>query len=101
MERCIPHDGWLVVTRRVEIESLWRARTLRPLAEAYQSMGDGAMALALYKRVVADGAENPNARPRAEDLIATCCSMAVHGIQPDETLRARILEIERGLAPPW
>jgi hypothetical protein len=64
-------------------------------------MGDTAAALAVYKQAVEAGMENPNSRPRAEDLAATCCSMAVHAVQPDAELFARIREICAGLSDPW
>ena len=87
--------------QRGEIVDIYRAGVLRPLAEAYQSMGDQAASLKLYKRAIEEGAVNPNSRPRAEDLSATCCSMAIGGVEPDAELRARILHILGGLGDPW
>ncbi|MEZ5963575.1 MAG: hypothetical protein R3F56_06990 [Planctomycetota bacterium] len=83
------------------IESFERAGVLRPVAEALQTAGDKAGALAAYRRALDDGAENPNARPRATDLTATCVSMAVRGVEPDEATFARIREILEGLRDPW
>ena len=88
-------------SQRDKIVNIYRAGALRPLAEAYQSMGDTAVALAVYKRAVEEGVENPNSRPRAEDLSATCCSMALHSIKPDAELWTRILQIKEGLGDPW
>ena len=88
-------------SQRDKIVNIYRAGALRPLAEAYQSMGDTAVALAVYKRAVEEGVENPNSRPRAEDLSATCCSMALHSIEPDAELWTRILQIKEGLGDPW
>ncbi len=88
-------------SQRDKIVNIYRAGALRPLAEAYQSMGDTAVALAVYKRAVEEGVENPNSRPRAEDLSATCCSMALHCTEPDAELWARILQIKEGLGDPW
>ena len=88
-------------SQRDKIVNIYRAGTLRPLAEAYQSMGDTAAALAVYKRAVEEGVENPNSRPRAEDLSATCCSMALHGVEPDAELWTRIRQINEGLGDPW
>lgn len=88
-------------SQRDKIVNIDRAGALRPLAEAYQSMGDTVTALAVYKRAVEEGVENPNSRPRAEDLSATCLSMALHGIEPDAELRARIRQICKGLGDPW
>lgn len=83
------------------IVNIYRARTLRPIAEACHAMGDGTAALALYKRTVEAGMENPNSRPRAEDLVATCCSLALHAVEPDAVLMSRIREIQAGLSDPW
>lgn len=86
---------------REKILSIYRARTLRALAEAYQAMGDTAGALAVYRKVVEEGIVNPNSRPRAEDLSATCVSMALHGVEPDANLLARIHTIKNELGHPW
>ncbi len=84
-----------------EIVDIWRAGALRPIAEAYQSMQDGANALAVYRRAVEVGVDNPNSRPRAADLTATCLSMAVDGVEPDSALWGRITAIRDGLGVPW
>ncbi|MFO0984302.1 MAG: hypothetical protein U1E76_21695 [Planctomycetota bacterium] len=86
---------------RDRIVDIARAGALRPVAEAYQVMGDTAAALAVYRRAVEEGARNPNARPRAEDLCATCCSMALLGVEPDARLHARMLQIHGALGQPW
>jgi tetratricopeptide (TPR) repeat protein len=91
----------LFESERTKIVDIFRAATLRPLAEAYRSMGDAPAALAVYKRAVEAGVENPNSRPRAEDLSATCCSMALHEVEPDVALKTRMTEICNGLGPPW
>ncbi len=88
-------------SQRDKIVNIYRAGTLRPLAEAFQSMNDTAAALAVYKRTVEEGVENPNSRPRAEDLSATCCSLALHGVEPDAELWTRIRQINDGLKDPW
>ena len=64
-------------------------------------MGETPEALRLYSMAVEEGAVNINARPRAEDLVATCCSMALRSIEPDAKLKARIQEIRGGLGDPW
>jgi len=86
---------------REKIQNFLRARALCPLAAAYQSMGETAVALEVYRRAVKEGAINPNARPRAEDLSATCCSMALHGVTPDAELSARMDRIFNELDNPW
>lgn len=84
-----------------KIVDIYRADSLRPLAEAYQAMGDTPAAMAIYRKAVEEGNGNPNSRPRAEDLSATCCSMALRGVEPDAELRALISRIEEGLGSPW
>jgi hypothetical protein len=64
-------------------------------------MGNTAAALSVYAKVIEAGVENPNSRPRAEDLAATCCSMAVHAVEPDPRLWSRIRSIRDGLGDPW
>ncbi|MCA9319351.1 MAG: hypothetical protein KDB53_01385 [Planctomycetes bacterium] len=86
---------------RNRIVDIYRASALRPVAEAYQSLGDGARAQAIYAQAIEEGVHNPNSRPRAEDLSATCCSMAAHGFHPDAELLARINEVFEGLSHPW
>jgi len=78
-----------------------RAGALLPVAAGYQQLGDAEQALALYARAVEEGVQNPNARPRAEDLSAACCSLAVHGVQPDQPLWKRLHEIRKALRAPW
>lgn len=83
------------------IGSFERAETLRPIAESYWEIGSQEESLAIYRRVIEEGAENPNARPRCQDLVASCVSMAVRGVQPDAAMWARIREIRDGLGHPW
>ena len=78
-----------------------RAEILRPFAEALHSLGDDQRAAEIYALVIEEGMENPNSRPRAEDIADTCVSMAKHGFRPDPKLLARIHQIVRGLGDPW
>ncbi|MDY7107931.1 MAG: hypothetical protein SYC29_04765 [Planctomycetota bacterium] len=96
-------DGALALyeEKRDRIINIYRAETLHPIAEAYQALGETDLALDVYRKAVEEGVVNPNSRPRAADLTATCCSMAVHGVAPDEPLRARMREIHEGLGDPW
>lgn len=84
-----------------KIVNIDRAEVLCLVAEAYQAMGENNAALAVYKRAVKESVENPNSRPRAEDLSATCCSMALHEMKFDAQLWPRIHEIYEGLGKPW
>lgn len=86
---------------REEIQTMFRAGALRPLAEAYQAIGDSRMALTVYRNALEEGAINVNARPRCEDLVATCVSMALQRVEPDERLWERIRKVEAGLQEPW
>jgi tetratricopeptide (TPR) repeat protein len=91
----------LYVEQRDQVIDIYRAGALRPLAGAYHAMGDAKAALDVYKRAVEEGVANPNSRPRAEDLSATCLSLALHDIEPDEALAQRLAEIRGGLGNPW
>jgi len=83
------------------IIGMFRAATLRPVAEAYSQIGREEEARETYRRVVELGAVNPNARPRAMDLAATCASMAVNGFGPSDELLERVRALESGLGDPW
>lgn len=91
----------LFESKRDMIVDVFRGRTLRPIAETLQIMGEAEAALDMYGQVVQVGVENPNSRPRAEDLSATCCSMALHRIEPDADLWSSIRQIRAGLSDPW
>lgn len=84
-----------------QIVNIWRAGALRPLAEAFHIMGGTEKSLHVYKLAIEEGMENPNSRPRAEDLSSTCISMALHNFKSDEQLWTRIQEIQKGLSAPW
>lgn len=78
-----------------------RPNAIRPVAEAYLAMGNREAAEKAYRRAVKEGVVNPNARPRAEDLAETCCSMAKHGFEPDEELWGMLQAAFDGLDHPW
>jgi tetratricopeptide (TPR) repeat protein len=84
-----------------ELVDYRRPDALRPVAEAYASLGHRDAALMVYKRAVEEGALNANTRPRAEDLASTCCSMALKGVEPDERMWERMTAIKAGLKDPW
>ncbi len=86
---------------RYLIADIYRATALRKVAESYQAMGDTPGAISLYKRAVEEGVENPNSRPRAEDMSAICVSMAMNGVEPDAELWKRLRQIFDGLGAPW
>jgi len=88
-------------TNRDRIYDINRADALRPVAEAYHAIGLSEEAGKFYALVIEAGVENPNSRPRVDDLVATCCSIAKNGFEPNEELRKRIREIRSGLGSPW
>jgi hypothetical protein len=55
----------------------------------------------LVVMTVEDCAANSDSKPRAEDLSATCCSMAESGVEPDAGLWTRMRAIRDGLREPW
>ncbi|WP_146682822.1 hypothetical protein [Limihaloglobus sulfuriphilus] len=84
-----------------KILNIDRARTLRPLALACHQVGLSDKSLSLYNKVLDEGLSNLNSRPRAIDLAATCSSMAVNSIEPDDRLWVKINQIKQGLKEPW
>lgn len=91
----------LFQTERERIPDVFRGEALRPLAEAHQRMGQSEEALAIYRLALDEGLINPNSRPRAEDLVATACSMARSRAPVDATLLARLRGAVEGLGEPW
>ena len=83
------------------IVNIYRAETLIPLGKAFVVMGESTHAQTVFKRAVEEGTENPNSRPRAEDLSAICTSLALCDFEPDSALWARMHEIQAGLGHPW
>lgn len=86
---------------RAKIVDIFRAGALRPVAETYAAMADRDAALRVYRTALDEGALNPNSRPRAEDLVATCCSMARSGLELDEDSLKRINALYLALKAPW
>ncbi|MFP4579335.1 MAG: hypothetical protein ACLFQ6_01290 [Candidatus Sumerlaeia bacterium] len=86
---------------REKIANVFRAETLLPVIEAYADIDDRAAAIAIAKRTVEEAVENPNSRPRAEDLSAICVALARSSIEPDAVLMDRLQELQRGLGQPW
>jgi hypothetical protein len=87
--------------KKGEIVNIYRAEALVPVAEAFARSGDTQQALAIYALAVEEAVENPNARPRAEDLSLVSLSMAQHGIEPDAALWNHMKQIKKGLGDPW
>ena len=91
----------LYAEKRQAILDIYRAGPLRSLAEASAAMGDEARALSFWMQAAEAGVENPNSRPRADDLAATCMSMVKAKVAPDEKLWLRLRAIASGLGEPW
>jgi hypothetical protein len=87
--------------RREEVVNLRRATSWRALASGFAALGDRADAEACFAAALEDGALNPNARPRAEDLCRTLLEMARCGFVPTPEMSRRIDVIRGGLAAPW
>lgn len=98
-------DAVLAIGRYHELRdgivNIYRARTLRPLMLAQFRLGDRAGAADLLALVLEEGMENPNSRPRCDDLVDTCVALAVAGCEPSAQALARIREIAQGLGEPW
>jgi hypothetical protein len=86
---------------RDEIVDIYRAETLRPLALAWHALGDRERGDALLALSVEEGVENPNSRPRCDDLVDVCVALARRGIVPSSAQMARLQEIKQGLGEPW
>lgn len=86
---------------RESINSIWRGRALRPLAEAYASLGQRMIASDLYERALAEAVVNPNSRPRVEDLVKISISITRSGIEPTRSLEQGLERVARGVGEPW
>jgi hypothetical protein len=93
--------NFLFDEKKSEILGIFRADVLLAIAETYAAMNHTQAALVVYQKAIDHGAENPNARPRAEDISAACCSMAQSRVQPDTELWMQIRHIHEGLSDPW
>lgn len=91
----------LFAHERLRITDIYRARALRPLAEAWYTMGDRDRATQVYRLLLEEGAVNPNSRPRAEDLCATCVSMARVGFEPSAEVWRDLRASHAALGSPW
>lgn len=87
--------------RREEITDLRRATALRALAEGFWMLGERDRAARCYADALREGAVNPNARPRANDLCETLVSMARCGFVPDAAMGRTIASTRAGLVAPW
>ncbi|HEX6813955.1 MAG TPA: hypothetical protein VF384_20195 [Planctomycetota bacterium] len=86
---------------RDSIVNIDRAEALRPLALAWHALGETATADGMFAQALEEAMENPNSRPRADDLVDTAVVMATHRIEPSPQLWTRMREICEGLGNPW
>ncbi len=86
---------------REGIVDIFRAETLRPLAIACFAIGERGKGEELLALVLEEGMENPNSRPRCDDLVETCVALCQRGIEPSAAAWARLREIQKGLGQPW
>lgn len=83
------------------IVNIYRAESLRPLALAWFAIGDRERGEDLFALALEEGIENPNSRPRCDDLVDACVDLARRGIDPSPKTWARLREIQQGLSEPW
>lgn len=88
-------------SERDGIVDIYRAETLRPLALAWFVLGDRERGEDLFALAVEEGMENPNSRPRCDDLVDACVDLARRGIDPSPKTWARLREVQQGLGEPW
>jgi hypothetical protein len=86
---------------RDKVPDVFRGDALRPVAEAYLEVGETDAALSVYRKLVEEGALNPNSRPRAQDLVRTALALVTLDVRPDDALNARLHELAGGLGIPW
>jgi tetratricopeptide (TPR) repeat protein len=86
---------------RYRVPDVFRGDALRPVAQAYIEVGEPEAALSVFRKLVEEGALNPNSRPRAQDLIRTALALVQLGLRPDEALSSRLHELGQGLGEPW
>jgi hypothetical protein len=78
-----------------------RADVLRAVARAWHDLGQGDEVQRVLLQALEAGATNPNARPRCDDLVATCLLVAELGIEPSTELLTRARALRAGLVDPW
>lgn len=86
---------------REQISKTFRPDTLIPVAEAYVELGDDVAAIQVYEKALVAALVSPNSRPRTDDLVSICCSMALHDCKPTDALMARFRGVHDALGHPW
>jgi hypothetical protein len=86
---------------RERITNMFRGEALRPLAAAYVELGETMTANDLFERALVEAVENPNSRPRAQDLVRTCTAIVACGLEPRESLMKALAATKAELGEPW
>lgn len=86
---------------RDKIVNIYRCEALRPLALAWHTLGKTAQADDLIALCLEEALENPNSRPRCDDLVETLIAMAKKQQKPSAELWQRMREISTALGDPW
>lgn len=89
----------LFLTEQENIQTMFRGEALRPLAKAYNTLGQTQKAHDVYQLAFEQGFVNPNIRPRSMDFVANCISLAQSGIEPSKELMELIKNIHAELEP--
>ena len=87
--------------QRESVVDIFRAEALRPLALAFFAIGDPQQGEAVLALAVEEGQENPNSRPRCDDLVDTAVALCLRGIAPSAKQVERMREISGALGEPW
>ncbi len=91
----------LFEVERVRIYDVFRTEALLPLAHAFHEMGEADDARDTWVLAVLESQENPNSRPRSEDLVSICAALADAGVTPDADLWSRLDKARDGMGDPW
>ncbi len=83
------------------ISKTFRPDTLIPVAQAYASIGELASARHVYDKALVAALVSLNSRPRTDDLVSICCSMALNDVRPDSAFMARLKSVHDSLGHPW
>ena len=78
-----------------------RADVLGAVARAWHDLGEEGEVERVLLAALEAGTQNSNARPRCDDLVATCLLLVELGLEPSEAFLARAQEIRAGLVEPW
>ncbi|MEL6429660.1 MAG: hypothetical protein AAFU73_20850 [Planctomycetota bacterium] len=78
---------------REGIVNMFRVRALLPLAEAYAEIGNTQSADEVYRVALTEALENPNERPRIDNLVQIVRSIVERGHRPSKGLRTQVQQV--------